>query len=66
MLNTEESQAGRSPESLAWAGLGNTYYWIDPAKRIAGVILTQMVPFADETVLHLFHEFETAVYAMAR
>ena len=49
--------------SLAWAGLGNTYFWIDPAKCIAGVILMQLVPFADSKALKLYDRFEKAVYA---
>ncbi len=63
MINTERVPGGRSAGSLAWAGLGNTYFWIDPAKRIAGVIMTQIVPFADAKVLDLFGKFERAVYA---
>src|SRR6266478_6017018 len=30
MINTARTPEGRSPGSLAWAGLANTYYWIDP------------------------------------
>ena len=63
MINTERVQGGRSAGSLAWAGLGNTYFWIDPAKRIAGVILMQLVPFADAKALDVFAKFENAVYA---
>jgi methyl acetate hydrolase len=62
MINTERVPGGRSAGSLAWAGLGNTYFWIDPEKRVAGVIMTQLVPFADAKVLDLFAKFENAVY----
>jgi methyl acetate hydrolase len=62
MINTERVPGGRSAGSLTWAGLGNTYFWIDPAKRIAGVIMTQLVPFADRKVLDLYGKFESAVY----
>jgi CubicO group peptidase (beta-lactamase class C family) len=48
---------------MAWAGLFNTYYWIDPVKRIAGVIMTQIMPFFDSKVLDLFDKFEQAIYA---
>ena len=54
---------GRSEGSLTWAGLGNTYFWIDPAKGIAGVILMQLIPFADAKALALYDRFEKAVYA---
>jgi methyl acetate hydrolase len=63
LINTRDTPAGRSAGSLAWAGLGNTYYWLDPKKRIAGVLLTQVLPFADPTVLALLDDFETAIYA---
>jgi methyl acetate hydrolase len=63
MITTEDLPTGRSAGSLAWAGLANTYYWIDPVKRVTGVIMTQILPFADESVLNLLAEFETAIYA---
>jgi len=63
MINTERVPGGRSAGSLTWAGLGNTYFWIDPAKGIAGVILMQLVPFADAKALALYDRFEKAVYA---
>ena len=62
MINTERVPGGRSAGSLTWAGLGNTYFWIDPKKRVAGVILTQLVPFADAKVLDLYGRFEAAIY----
>jgi CubicO group peptidase (beta-lactamase class C family) len=66
MINEEEAPTGRGAGSLAWAGLGNTYFWIDPRRRVTGVILTQLLPFADATVLDLFGQFERGVYKMAR
>jgi len=65
MISTERVPGGRSAGSLTWAGLGNTYFWIDPAKRIAGVILMQLVPFADAKALDLYDKFEKAIYAAA-
>ena len=47
LINTAKTPEGRSPGSLAWAGLANTYFWIDPARDVAGVILMQVLPFAD-------------------
>jgi methyl acetate hydrolase len=63
MISTAQVAGGRSPGSLAWAGLGNTYFWIDPAKGVAGVILMQLLPFADAKALAIFDRFEKAVYA---
>jgi methyl acetate hydrolase len=63
LINTAKTSEGRSPGSLAWAGLANTYYWIDPARDIAGVILMQLLPFADGKCLEAFAGFERGVYA---
>ncbi len=62
LINTEDAPTGRSAGSLAWAGLRNTYYWLDPRKQVAGVLLTQSLPFADPIVLGLLDAFETEVY----
>ena len=62
LINTETGHAGRSAGSLAWAGLNNTYYWLDPQKKVAGVLMTQILPFADPTVLEALDAFEAAVY----
>src|SRR6201994_3215776 len=63
LINTAKTPEGRSPGSLAWAGLANTYYWIDPSRDVAGVILMQVLPFADKKCLEAFAGFETGVYA---
>jgi CubicO group peptidase (beta-lactamase class C family) len=63
MINVEDAAVGRGAGSLAWAGLANTYYWIEPTRRVAGVLLTQVLPFADPTVLNLLDHFERALYA---
>lgn len=63
LINTGKTPEGRSPGSLAWAGLANTYFWIDPARNVAGVILMQLLPFADHKCLEAFAGFERGVYA---
>jgi methyl acetate hydrolase len=63
MINAEDAPVGRSAGSLAWAGLANTYYWIETKRQIAGVLLTQILPFADARVLGLLDEFERGIYA---
>ena len=45
-INTEPGPARRSAGSLAWAGLFNTYFWVDPNKRVTGTIMTHLLPFA--------------------
>ena len=63
LINTAKTPEGRSPGSLAWAGLANTYYWIDPARDVTGVILMQVLPFGDNRCLEAFAGFESGVYA---
>jgi CubicO group peptidase (beta-lactamase class C family) len=63
LINTAKTPEGRSAGSLAWAGLANTYFWIDPARNVAGVILMQLLPFADKTCLEAFAGFERGIYA---
>jgi methyl acetate hydrolase len=63
VINTAKTQEGRSPGSLAWAGLANTYFWIDPARDVTGVILMQLLPFVDKTCLEAYADFERGVYA---
>ncbi len=65
MMNTHDVAGGRSADSLNWAGLANTYYWIDPKRGVAGVLMTQILPFADARVLALLDQFEQAAYADA-
>jgi methyl acetate hydrolase len=62
LINTETAPTGRSAGSVGWAGLANSYYWIDRTKGVAGVYMTQMLPFFDEKSIGLFRDFETAVY----
>jgi CubicO group peptidase (beta-lactamase class C family) len=64
MINTLPGPNGRSAGSLTWAGLFNSYYWLDPTRRIAGTILTQILPFADPLAVALYRRFERGVYAM--
>jgi methyl acetate hydrolase len=62
LINPQQGPAGRSGGSLTWAGLANTYFWVDPSKKVAGVILTQILPFVDPRVLNLYTKFESGVY----
>jgi len=64
MINLQPGANGRSAGSLAWAGLFNSYYWLDPARRVAGVILMQILPFADPRAVALYGRFERGVYAL--
>jgi methyl acetate hydrolase len=62
MINIDPVPDGRRAGSQTWAGLYNTYYWIDPASRIAGVIMMQILPFADRRALSVYRLFERGIY----
>jgi methyl acetate hydrolase len=62
LINTTAYQGGRSAGSLAWAGINNTFYWIDPKRNLCAVILMQFLPFVDKQAVGMLDEFERAVY----
>lgn len=53
----------RSPGSMSWAGINNTFYWIDPQKQVGAVILMQLLPFYDDAAIGALQGFEKRVYA---
>jgi CubicO group peptidase (beta-lactamase class C family) len=62
LINPTPYAGGRSAGSLAWAGLYNTFYWIDPKRRRCAVILMQYLPFVDKEAVGLLDDFERAIY----
>lgn len=63
MVNNEKAPTGRPAGSIGWAGLANSYYWIDRKNGIGGYWATQILPFADAASFGGYMDFETAVYA---
>ena len=61
-INEEPAATGRPAGTLMWAGLANSYYWIDRVNGIGGCYLSQILPFADDGSLGLFLDVESAVY----
>jgi CubicO group peptidase (beta-lactamase class C family) len=62
LINPEPMPTGRSAGSLAWAGLANSYFWIDPVKKVTGVYATQVLPFFDHKAVNAFEAFESEIY----
>jgi methyl acetate hydrolase len=63
LMNPVAYEGGRSAGSLAWAGIYNTYYWIDPRRSLCAVVMMQFLPFADREGVGLLGDFEKAAYA---
>ncbi len=61
-INEQAAATGRPAGTLMWAGLANSFYWIDRTNGVGGAYLSQILPFADEGSTDLFFELETAVY----
>ena len=62
-INSKPVEGGRSSGSLAWAGIYNTFFWIDPPRKTCAVIMMQILPFSDDAAYSVVEHFERAVYA---
>ncbi len=63
LINTTAYDGGRSAGSLAWAGIFNTFFWIDPKRSMCAVLMMQFLPFVDKEAVGLLGDFERAVYS---
>ena len=61
LVNRHPSPQGRSAGGLAWAGLANTYYWIDHGRGTTGIFISQVLPFFDAKAVGLFRQFEATL-----
>ena len=64
LITTDQVPGKRSPGSLSWGGINNTFFWIDPSRGIAGVIMMQYLPFADAKALATYDVFERGAYQL--
>ena len=64
LITVDQVPGKRSPGSLSWGGINNTYFWIDPARGIGGTIMMQYLPFADPKALAVYDTFERGAYQL--
>jgi CubicO group peptidase (beta-lactamase class C family) len=62
-LTLEDLPGMRRAGSGDWAGLFNSYFWIDRASGLAAAILTQVLPFFDAEIVEMTLGFEACVYS---
>tara|TARA_B100000900_G_scaffold416214_1_gene450117 strand:+ start:4891 stop:6132 length:1242 start_codon:yes stop_codon:yes gene_type:complete len=62
LLHTDGIDGGRKANAGSWAGLFNSYYWVDREAGIYGIFGTQVLPFYDGVAIETLLEFEQAVY----
>ena len=63
MIETVSRPGKRAAGSYSWAGIVNTYFWVDPANGLAAVLLLQLAPFASRSSVDMLQRFESAVYS---
>lgn len=66
LINHTAYEGGRSAGSLAWAGIYNTFFWIDPRRGMCAVLMMQFLPFVDRDAIGVLGDFERAVYGKVR
>ena len=52
----------RRPGSMNWAGINNTFYWIDPESQLGVIVLMQILPFYDDAAIKILQGVEERVY----
>jgi CubicO group peptidase (beta-lactamase class C family) len=63
LLNQTRQPGMRAVGAGAWAGIFNTYFWVDRTSGITGAIYCQTLPFAEPSVFQVYVDFEQALYA---
>ena len=62
LINSKKMANKRKAGSGSWAGVLNTYFWVDPKSDVAGVFLTQTLPCYSPNLLNAFEKFEELAY----
>jgi len=53
----------RRPGSGNWAGIFNTFFWIDPKEELGVIVMMQMLPFYDQAAIETLQGVEQRVYS---
>jgi methyl acetate hydrolase len=61
----EDIPGARKAGSQGWAGVLNTHYWWDPKANLAGLLMTQSLPFVEPRFVSTYDRFEKAAYRSA-
>jgi methyl acetate hydrolase len=66
LLNTVAKPGMRAAGSGGWAGMFNSFFWVDPASGITAALYSQFLPFLSPSVVRLYQDFERALYRSRR
>ena len=58
----EDIPGMRHAGSQGWAGVLNSHFWFDPKADLAGVLMTQSLPFVEPRFASTYEKFERAAY----
>ena len=61
-LNSKPGGTPRGLNTMASAGIFNTFFWIDRERQISAVLFTHMLPGLEPGVTKLVEDFDRAVY----
>ena len=61
----EDIPGMRHAGSQGWAGVLNSHYWFDPTADVAGLLMTQSLPFVEPRFVSAYENFERAAYRRA-
>lgn len=62
-INSTTANTPRGRNTMTWAGIFNTFFWIDREKQVGAVLMSQMLPGLDPGPQKLIEDFDKAVYA---
>jgi methyl acetate hydrolase len=65
-VNSQTTDTPRGRNTMVWAGIYNTHFWIDTENQIGAVLMSQMLPGGDPIALKLVEDFDRRVYAVMR
>lgn len=64
LITADQVPGKRAAGSQSWGGVNNTYFWFDQTNGVAGVIMMQLLPFADPKALAVYDAFERGIYRL--
>jgi methyl acetate hydrolase len=66
LRNEADVPGRRKAGSQFWAGLSNTYFWVDLTSKLCGVTASAYFPFADPPAIEIFDALERDSYKAFR
>lgn len=62
-IDNQEKEYGRKPGTVFWAGMMNTFFYIDYKSGVTACIFTQHIPFNHPETTSLFDKFSRIIYS---